>query len=314
MKTIILIFTNLIVLSYSFASNIQFNGVLNDVSPDELKIIYSCKNANSEAYSDGMLYAYDIMLNKKVEIAKIKNLDYNIKSYFINNDTIMIVTDSKISLYNLKTNKEIITITEYGDTEYLVSSKKEIDNFYFILIDNKSSELKLMKLNIDNFKVENILSVNISIVPTDNFFDFFVLSQNVFYLDNGILKIANNYKTEVIVKDLLFNDESGNYIIASNGKTICFIKETNFKNQLIIKSLTDNSLKIINIPTPISKNARIETVRSNNQFILFTDSHSFLINDNGTFIKTSERKIYNKNKIIIKETGTYKFELFFKTI
>lgn len=311
MKAIALFISLTISISCSFSGNKQFSGVFNDISPDELKIMYSCKNAVNEAYSDGAIYVYDILSNKKIEIAKIKNLDYNLKSYFITNDTILIVTDNKISLYDIKAKKEIQIIAQYRNTEYIVSSKKEDDRFYFTVIDNNNSKLKLINLKIENFEIEKIQSVNINIIPTDIFFEFFVVQSDIYYLDNGDLKKLKNNQSELISKDILFNDEYGNYIIASTKNTICFIK----KNQLIIKSLSDNSLKTINIPSLIDSNAWIETLRSSkNQFILFTGSNSFIINDNATYIKSSFQKIYNKNNILIKKTGTYKFELSYNSI
>lgn len=311
MKAIALFISLTISISCSFSGNKQFSGVFNDISPDELKIMYSCKNAVNEAYSDGAIYVYDILSNKKIEIAKIKNLDYNLKSYFITNDTILIVTDNKISLYDIKAKKEIQIIAQYRNTEYIVSSKKEDDRFYFTVIDNNNSKLKLINLKIENFEIEKIQSVNINIIPTDNFFEFFVVQSDIYYLDNGDLKKLKNNQSELISKDILFNDEYGNYIIASTKNTICFIK----KNQLIIKSLSDNSLKTINIPSLIDSNAWIETIRSSkNQFILYTGSKSFIINDNATYIKSSFQKIYNKNNILIKKTGTYKFELSYNSI
>jgi hypothetical protein len=295
--------------SYCLSSNfVTLNGVINDISKDESNVLYSCKDKVDEAYSSGSLYLYNVLSQKAIKIAKIKFMEYGIKSYFLGRDSILIASNDGIFLYNIKANKIIKSVIDINKIGTLVSTKKTNKDIGISTIDYNMSKLKYYNLRSNNLNLLLLRSSNVSVLPTDNFFDYYYINDKIIQFENGkLFEITDKSKAF----NVAFNDTKGEYLIASNKKSICFVE--NKKNIIQIKFFYSGVYKTIplTISNKLISQITISPAYSNNDnlYILTVGKDYYTISDKGIYQKTNLRIIYSSKKLVIKLIGNRSFEI-----
>ena len=300
----LLIFLSL--MNHVYSVPYKFKGVLYDVNSDETKVLYACKNAINEAYSNGALYILDTKSNVTVEITQIKNMDYNIKSYFINDETILVASYQSIIVFDLNTKTILKSILQLNKHESLISSRKISSTFYITLINYNDSKLSFAKIDSSELTLNKLKSISVTIQPTDNFFDIFLLKDKVWILDNGKLYDEAGSLNQKI----LFNDREGQFVITSNKSSICFATQTKGGKQIEI--ISANKVKPIPVNIPIiTGQLHIESIRQKERevFLVSTNKSTYLLDENGNYSKSDSCGIYFGEKINIKKRNLYEMEL-----
>ena len=294
---------------YCYSSKpVTLNGVLNDINKDESGVLYTCKDKVDEAYSSGSLYLYDVLSHNTIKIAKIQSMEYGIKSYFLGKDSILIASNDGVFLFNVKTNKIMKNVIDLNKIGTLISIKKNNKDIGISTIDYNMSKLKYYNLKSDNFNILLLRSCNVSILPTDNFFDYFHVNNKIIQFENGKLF---EIKDKLNVYNVAFNNNKGEYLIASNKNSICFIE--NVKKNIQIKLFYSSVFKTIPfiISNKLISRITISPVYLNNDYsyILTVGKDYYTISDKGIYQKTNSRIIYSGKKLVIKLIGNSSFEI-----
>jgi hypothetical protein len=271
------------------------------VSADETKILYSCKNAVAEAYSDGVLYVFDTRTKKSTEVLKIKNMDYDLKSYFIDAQTILVCTPQEIMLVNLGSKRIEKSILKLEKHESLVSCRKMGLDIYFTLLNDNDSKLIFAKINT-SLIVTRLKYFSVNVLPTDNFFDVFLIKDRFFIFENGKL-YDEFFNTKEEIK---FNDQEGHFMIAAGKSSLCFVTA-----EKQWKMVVSHELMTIENPDPTSGAFHLETItdQKTEKFLLLTGKANFLIDENGNHSKVPIAGIYYGKNIRIKKNKPFELEL-----
>jgi hypothetical protein len=304
MKHFLLLLT-IILAQNIHSSSFRLKGFLNDVSPDETKVLFTSKIQDNETSSSGILFVFDITQGKNIEIAKISILDYNVKSYFINNDLVLVFTNSDVYTVDLRTNKAINLNFKLDKHESICSSRKQDLGFYFSVINYNSSKLKLIKINGASLNFDNASSFSVDILPTDNFFDILILKNKNYIFDNG--KLSKEF--DPTYRNILFNQKYSKYSICSTKSSICFVSEEKKDRKIYIVS--ESITKLINIPLKVTNSLDIEPVLlSGKESILINVAGLyFLVDEYGNVKKTMYNTVYLGKNIMINRKNTHDLEL-----
>ena len=295
-------------LSYS-GNKYQYSGVINDINKSESKILFSIKEFANEAYSRGSIKIFDINSCKEKEIYKIKSVDYNIKSYFIKNDSIIILTNQSIYLYDIEKEKIIKNIKLFNANQVIVSTAKISDIIYFTVIDYVKNRLSYHKLNSE-FNITTEMSTDVKVIPTDNFFNIFALSGKLYKFENGILK---NLKNEKNVYRIAFNDINGDYLISCNQNSLCFVEKN--KAGYFVRIITDFANKqLLNIKAikDLNKISILPIYNNNRDYYYKVYNKYFSITKDGTLNETIVRTLFDNNRYSIDYLNINKFEIIIK--
>ena len=294
-----------------YSTPFRFKGVYNDTSPSENKIIYACKDKVAKAYSDGTFYLHDFELNKTIEFSRVKYMDYAMKAYFLDDNTIIVSTREEIFLYDIKAQNISKVIMKLERGSYFQSSRKDPTGYYFTLVRSNDSKVDLIKLNGRSLKTTVLRTSTVVIQPTDNFFDYYLVGNEFFLLDNGKLMKLNGSES-IQVNNVAFNDLKGNYMITASSKSLCLFKQNDNRNQPMV--IFDS--KEINLPlyfsNELSDKTWIELVVLNGveKYLMVADRDNFVVDDRGVFSKTEGKILFSGKRNTVVEIDSYELEVF----
>lgn len=301
----------------TFETKIKLKGQLCDISQDELKVLYLYKSDYSKESSQGSLFVYDLQSNKTKEIVHFSPFyyeQYGLESFFLNNDTILIIRGTVIALFDLITNKCTPLSLPVNSNEVIVASDRLNDTTFLITsCDFDKSKISLVKLNSRNLKMIKVISIDIKIIPTDNFFKLFLLNNVVLVFDNLSLYQHNHMNTKILNQEIAYNDY-GEYLMANNENSLCYVrKETNkFQFVWVYKNLMDQH--VLNIPILDPSQTFIKSFENNNEkmFTIFNNNKSYVISKEGA-IKQVDKPIRFIGKYLnIFQNDVFEFELSIK--
>lgn len=302
MKKLIFLFG---LINIAWASPVKVKGVLNDVSKSEQRILYTIKDNIDEAFSDGTLIIFDVTSAKKVEIAHIKNLDYNIKSYFIDEENILVSSFQGITVFNLKTRTISKSILRLDKQESLISVRKCGPNFYVTLVNYNNSKLRFAEIDSNSLELKDLKTFPVNILPTDNFFDIFLLKDKVWIMDNGKLHEENASQTF----NLDFNKKEGKFVLDATAKAICFLEKGSKGRKLKIASGDKSNPIIVNVPIAGDVFIDITNQKEEAKFITSSNGTLFIIDNAANWMKTSTYEIFKGKKIKIRKSNLHEIEI-----
>lgn len=282
-------------------------GMLNDVSLNESRILFTCKLDSEDIYSESNLYVFDLESKKQMEVAKIKNGDGRIKSYFITNETILVAADQEVYVYSLKLKTITKSILKLSDNEAILSCRKILSSFYITILNFNDSKIYLVKVEGMEFTSNIIKSYVVKILPTDNFFDIFIINNHFWKMENGLL--TNDIDSNVF--NLLFNDEMGNYNIYFNKTSLCFAVNSQNSRKIFFVSEYNNFSPVSIFNNINFSQLSVESVDYYNRemFQISIDKTIYLIDENGKYIKSTSAGIFFNEKLKIIPVETNKFEI-----
>lgn len=306
--------TAILILSVSarlHSEPFRFQGVYNDISPSENRIVYACKEKVDKAYSDGVFYLHDFVLNKTTEISRVKYMDYAMKAYFLDDNRIIVSTREEIFLYDIKAQKISKSIMKLERGFYFQSSRKDPTGYYFTLVKSGESKVDFIKLDSRRLKITTLKSSTVEIQPTDNFFNYYLIDKEIFFLNNGKL-VKLNDSASVQVNHVAFNALKGNYMIAANSNSLCLFEQVDNRNQPMVIS---NSKKVP-LPFDFSNEIRNKTwiepvvMDGVEKFLIVAGLKNFVVDDTSAFSKSEGRIMFSGKKNTVVEIDRYELEVF----
>jgi len=293
-------------INFAYATTpVKIKGVLNDVSLSGSKILFAVKDNIDEAYSDGTLFIYDIASNKKSEVARIKNLDYGIKSFFIDENKVLVSSSQGITLFDLKTRTILNSVIRLDKQESIISVRKIRSTFYVTILNDRDSKLRFAEINDNFLSLKDLKTFSVNILPTDNFFDIFLLKDKFWILDNGKLCEGNGSK----VFNLDFNQREGNFVVEATSKGICFLEKDSKGRKLMLLPIELSNPIIVNIP--IAGDISIDTFYQTGEEKFITSSNRlfFIINEVANVVKTNTYELYSSKNVRIWKSNLHEFEI-----
>ncbi|MEI7594876.1 MAG: hypothetical protein WCK02_03950 [Bacteroidota bacterium] len=310
MKKCTLLFCLIVSLQSLFGKSVELTGVINDVSPDETKVLYTCKTDISEAYSDGALYLYDRITERSIQIAYEKFLDYSRKSFFINNDSILIIQSDSVFIYSLKSKAKRNIFSCPDKLEYILSSFIGSESNIFLNIQNSDkSEVTLLKFSNKSRTLEKVTSNKVTIIPTDNFFFYYTFEDKIYLLDNSSFYNIADFKQKENPLKIGFNDDLGNYVISSNEKFICLLEKNESGCQILVISKIAPNKIVVNIPIKNNDRIWIEPRIHSDKLMLSIMNVIYSISPTGQFKEEPSNIIFQGKTFFVTKKEPFKIEL-----
>ena len=92
-----------ILISSCQSQSQSIRGELFDISTNQDKFLCVLKDED-EAYSDGNLFVYSIGQRQSSTVSRIKNVHYQVRSFFLDDSRIIVFTMDEVKLYEIQKN------------------------------------------------------------------------------------------------------------------------------------------------------------------------------------------------------------------
>ena len=278
----------------------QIKGEILDVSPNEDNILYSelDEKGNLDGYEN--VYLYNIKNKEKKHLFKKLRYYEQSSALFFDNDNIFLFSKDIILIKSTNSTNINDTLLKLKKTENINKSRKLVSDILFSLVDYGNEKLCVFSLGPKEKKIIKLIEYKIDILPTENYFDAFKISDNYFINQNGTfidLKSKKRYKIE-------FNDILGKYIIDQTPLSICaVIKENNTKEIILINK---DRKYIPNIKLTVNESINIKTVIYNENycFLVSVGRKYYLLDNNSKVTEISNQIIFKGRKLQINLEST----------